>query len=276
MTATTDNTHVNPTRSTRLVMRISQHSLHFAQQHADDAGTPLNFQPYNVKGAMSMAANLREAFKTVELFETKYRKVVVMVDAPFLVVPLDLYVEGEASMIYSHSYPDLANMKLMTNVVADLNVVALYGIHKDLHTVITDRYDDAIFFNASTPVWRHLFQRNFSGTKGKLYAYCHDQKLELMSYGQNRFKYCNSFATANAHDVLYFTLNVWQQLAMDAKHDELHLVGDIPEHQWLESELKAYVARVYTVNPSSDFNRSPIAQMKGMPYDLMTYFIKGR
>ena len=97
-----------------------------------------------------------------------------------------------------------------------------------------------------------------------------------MSYGQNRFKYCNSFATANAHDVLYFTLNVWQQLAMDAKHDELHLVGDIPEHQWLESELKAYVARVYTVNPSSDFNRSPIAQMKGMPYDLMTYFIKGR
>lgn len=276
MNMTTNNANGDATTRQRLVMRISRHSLSFILQQTDGADAPLLFQPYNVKGAMSMAANLREAFKTMELFCGAFRKVVVLVDSPTLVVPFDIYNEGEASMIYSHSYPDMAHMKVMANVVADLNVVALYGLHKDLYTVITDRFADAVFFNASAPVWKHLFQRSFPGTRGKLYAYMHDQKLELMSYGQNRFKYCNSFDTTNAHDALYFILNVWQQLPLDAKHDELHLLGDMPEQQWLENELKSYLMRVYSINPSKDFNRSPIAQIKGMPYDVMTYFIKGR
>ena len=60
------------------------------------------------------------------------------------------------------------------------------------------------------------------------------------------------------------------------EHDEMHLVGDIPERDWMLDELKRYLQRAYCINPSGDFNRSPIAQIKGMPYDLMTYLIKGR
>ena len=56
----------------------------------------------------------------------------------------------------------------------------------------------------------------------------------------------------------------------------MHLVGDIPERDWIMDELKVYLHRAYCINPSGDFNRSPIAQIKGMPYDLMTYLIKGR
>jgi hypothetical protein len=36
------------------------------------------------------------------------------------------------------------------------------------------------------------------------------------------------------------------------------------------------VKNVYVVNPSADFNRSPITEIKGMPYDLQTLFVKGR
>ena len=100
--------------------------------------------------------------------------------------------------------------------------------------------------------------------------------MELVCYGTKRLRYCNVFDTTNAHDALYFILSVWRMLSMKENHDELHLVGDIPDNQWLEAELKSYLKRVYTINPSSDFNRSTITKIKDMPYDMMTYFIKGR
>ena len=50
----------------------------------------------------------------------------------------------------------------------------------------------------------------------------------------------------------------------------------MPEQQWLETELKGYIKNVYFINPVTDFNRSPIAQIPSLPYDMMTYFIKGR
>lgn len=268
-------TSANNTRQ-RLVIRANSHTLVFAIQNIDEPNMPVSCIPYNTKGAMSLTANLREALKTTEALNNSFNKVVTMVDTPFILVPLDLFSDQEATELYTHSYPDSTNCIVKTNVVADLNVAVVFGIHKDLNTVITDRFGESITFHASSPVWRNLFHRSFLGKRNKLYAYFHDKRMELVSYGPNRFRYCNAFDTANAHDALYYILSVWKQLNMQEHHDELHLVGEMPESQWLEAELKSYLERVYIINPTSDFNRSPITQIKDMPYDMMTYFIKGR
>ena len=125
-------------------------------------------------------------------------------------------------------------------------------------------------------MWRYLYRRSFTGGRGKLYGYFHDRKLELFRFGKNRFKFCNTFNVDNSHDAAYFMLCVWKQLGMDNESDELYVVGDLPEREWLLGEMKSYLRRVYVVNPAGDFNRAAVTQIKGMPYDLMTYYIKGR
>ena len=69
---------------------------------------------------------------------------------------------------------------------------------------------------------------------------------------------------------------MWKQIGLQAERDELHLVGNIPACDWLTEELQKYLKRVYTINPAGDFNRSAVTQIEGMPYDLMTLFVKGR
>ena len=39
-------------------------------------------------------------------------------------------------------------------------------------------------------------------------GYFHDKQLDIFSFQQNRFKFCNSFETSRAHDSLYFLLYV--------------------------------------------------------------------
>ncbi|MDO4933993.1 MAG: DUF3822 domain-containing protein, partial [Prevotella sp.] len=68
----------------------------------------------------------------------------------------------------------------------------------------------------------------------------------------------------------------WKQMMLKPEHDEMHIVGDIPEPEWMLGELRRYLQRAYMINPSGDFNRAPVTQIKGMPYDLMTFYVKGR
>ncbi len=61
---------------------------------------------------------------------------------------------------------------------------------------------------------------------------------------------------------------------MDERRDELHLLGDIPDRENLREELHAYVRNVFMLNPSAEFNRAPVTQVEGLPYDLITLYMK--
>jgi hypothetical protein len=63
---------------------------------------------------------------------------------------------------------------------------------------------------------------------------------------------------------------------LDVNQDELHLVGEIREKELLLEELHQYLQNVYVINPTAEFNRAPATLVKGMPFDLVTLFTKGR
>ena len=65
-------------------------------------------------------------------------------------------------------------------------------------------------------------------------------------------------------------------MQLEAVHDEMHIVGDIPEREWLLQELKRYLQKAFIINPAADFQQAPATKIANMPYDLMTLLIKGR
>lgn len=263
----------NKTGNQRLTIRVSKIALSFSTV---DVEGKVSYEPYNVRSGISMAANLREAIKTSPMLQQSFRRTQVVIDSPSLLVPTDLYQEKEAPTLFTHAYPKRDNETVLYNVLPDLNAVALFCINKDLKLVIDDHFTQPSFVCAMAPVWHYLHQRSFTGARNKLYAYFHDKQLDIFSYNQNRFKFCNSFETTHPHDALYFILYVWKQLMMKPEFDELHLVGDIPEQTWMLEELRHYVLRAYVLSPTGDFNRAQVTQIKGMPYDLMTLYVRGR
>jgi hypothetical protein len=158
----------------------------------------------------------------------------------------------------------------------NLNVVALFALNKDLRLVIDDHFTDKRIIPLMQPVWSYLHKRSFTGNRRKLYGYFHDKKLEIFSFQKNRFKYCNAFDASHSRDAVYFLLYVWQQLVFDANADEMYLVGTIPDKEWIAEALHKYVHNMYVINPTAEFNRAPITQIKNLPFDLITYFMKGQ
>ncbi|MCH5312448.1 MAG: DUF3822 family protein [Prevotella sp.] len=260
----------------RITIRASQKTLSFSSVVLTNAEQPIVYEPYPMRSDISIAANMREALRTASLPLQGYTAAQVMVESPVLMIPFDVFDEEDCNELYKHTFADSGQRKILHNVLPNTNSVALFPINKDLKMVIDDHFNDVIYIAALSPVWNYLYRRSFTGVRNKLYAYFHDSKVDIFSYQQNRFRYTNQFNALRPYDAIYFMLYVWKLLGLRQSHDELHIVGDIPEKEVLVEEMRKYVHRVYVINPAGDFNRAAATKIEGMPYDLMTLYTKGR
>ena len=260
----------------RLIIRVSAGSLSFSTTD----GSQVVYERYPVKSSISIAANMREALRTAPLLQEQYERVLVMVDSPVLMTPADLYSAEEATGLYRYTFSrneseDRSQETAVSHVLPELNAIAVFAIHRDLHQVLTDRYPQLRLQPVMTHVWNHLHQKSFTGPHQKLYGHFHDHRLEVFCFTQNRFKFCNAFPVGNEpNDALYYLLSVWKQLSMNPREDELHLSGDLPERQQLTDLSRQYVKRVFVNNPSGEFNRAQVTQIEGLPYDLMLQYLR--
>lgn len=265
-----------------MTIRVGHSTLSFAKPN--DEGNVL-FEPYVVKSGISIAANLREAFKTSEFMKDLSGRARVLVDSDTLLVPMSHFDEMKAGDLFFHSFPQYSQNHVFFNVMQEVSTVVLSSINKDLKLVLDDHFEDVRLVPAMTPVWGHLYQRNFTGGNQKFFAYVHEHKIDIFCFQQNRFKFCNSYDAKHVKDAVYYLLYVWNLLQFDAQNDELHLVGDIfqsdsasmqEDRETLLGELRRFLQKVYVVNPSADFNRAQVTSIKNMPYDMQTIFVKGR
>ena len=203
----------------RLVIRVSRSSLSFSMTTDSD----ITYEPYALNSSISMAANLREALRTVPMLSEHFERVLVMVDSLTLMVPADLFVESERDQMYHHAFTGQEQQIVMHTVLPDLNAVAVFSINKDLKLVVDDHFGDVRFQPTVFSVWNHMHHRSFTGIHHKLYGYFHAKKLDIFCFDKNRIKYANTFDVMHTKDAAYFLLYVWKQLHLDVRQDELYI-----------------------------------------------------
>ena len=225
-----------------MILRASNDSLAFALPQKEDR-TRIRFYRYISKSGISIAANLRDAFKTVEMLREPIGRATLLIDTPVLLIPLDEYKEGDKEILYKHSFPSTEGAAVVASALPDLNAVALFALNRDLKTVIEDHAEEVRYVHLLQPMWDYLHRRSFLGNRRKLYVYFHDNnQLEIFSFERNHFIF----------------------------YDELFLLGDIPEKDNLLKALRIYVQMVAVINAAASFNNVPLTQEKGITFDMIT------
>ena len=268
------NFAVDMTNSDNLTLRIGRGTLSMLLQPS--GSDDVVYEPYVVRSGVSMAANLREAFRKSDLLLQAPPRVRVLLDSDVLMVPVEQFDESTMAAMHHHAFPGSEQDATDFNVVPDLNVVAVFAVNKDLRLVLDDHFRDVSIITLMQPVWRYMHQRSYTGNHQKLYAYFHEKRLEVFAFQQRRFKFCNVYDVPRYKDAVFFILYVWRSLMLKAESDELHLIGDIPQEPDFEEQLHRFLKKVYTVNPSADFSDHAVASVKGIPYDLQTLVVRGR
>lgn len=259
-------------RDERLTIRIGQSSLHFA--YKKEGERDFAFVSYKTKNGISMAANLREAIKDDTLGIGSWKRVMVMIDSPVVLVPIDEYNDQSKELIYNYSVTGQENCAVLATILPQVNAVALYALNKDLRLVLTDNFKDIKINPVCATMWQYLQRRSTAGTNEKLYCYFHDNKVDVCCFRKSRFRFANAFCATNAEDATYYILSAWKQLGMDAKKDEIYVLGDFHDFDKLGEQLGRFVKNVYRVKASADFNRHPLTQRGDVPFDMITTLLK--
>ena len=85
----------------RMTLRISDTSLAFAI--ADKTAVKgVAYETYTVRSGISIAANLREAFRQSQLLSHPTGRAQVMLSAPTMIVPVEEFDEAKAETLYYH------------------------------------------------------------------------------------------------------------------------------------------------------------------------------
>ena len=254
----------------RLVIRVGNGTLDFL---LPDAEGNLKHESYSVRSGVSMAANLRQAFRESQLLRAQDRFALISVSSPVALIPVDEYMDDtdfDVSGVYDMTFLGYESEQKLTKVLPDLGTVCVFAVNKDLKMVVEDHFTDVRIQNVMQPVWSHLYRNSMLvGRRRKLYGYFHDRHVDIFSFQQRRFRFANSFDATHQHDALYYLLFAWTQLAMNNEEDELHIVGNIEYKEWLVAKLKQHLRNVYVINPVADLNRAPGTMIKGLDYDMM-------
>ena len=257
----------------RLTIRFGRNSMAFAVGDPQENGM-LVYEPYEMNTGISVAANLREAFKVSELLQSGYKRLLAELDTPVMLMPVDEFKTQDIETLYHHTYHRQGNEEILSSVLPDLNAVAVFAINKDLKLVIDDHFKDIRIQPLMQSVWTHLYRRSFNGLRRKLYAYFYEKRMEVFSFQQNRFRFCNSYEAAQAHDALYYLLYIWKLTGMDADKDELCLIGDMSDQERFIKNIKQHLKFCRVVNQEVDFNNVPLGKRTEIPYDMKAIYLE--
>jgi hypothetical protein len=246
-----------------LSIRLSADGFSFSIHRPGVAGDGM-LAAYDINPSYSLTANLKEMLARTDALQHDFRDTTILVDTPrFTTIPQALFEDEQMEAVFEQNFARIHNEIILCNELGDSGVTVVFGMDKHAHQWLIERCPDARFFAAVSPLIEHFARLSRQRGGRQLFVHLRQHQVEAMAYADGAPLLLNVFACRQTADRVYYLLNVWKQLGLDAERDELHLAGELREKEELVSELKKFVRNV------------SVAERKeaSLPYDMQTLFL---
>lgn len=244
-----------------ITIRITRATITFTAPNTVIEGQT-DFNQYNMKPGIAVAANLRQALAECSILKTSattaqqtpadthhpvFDSATVFVDTPMLLIPAEEYDEEAMPTLYHHVNTKHADDDVVATPISPLNVMAAYAVGKDLQFVLTETFSKVQFMPLLAPVLVEFSRHSYGGFQEKLFCYFHDRRIDVCAFRKGRIRLCSTFEVTQTPDAVYYILNVWQTLGMKPA-DILCLAGAITGHEALVKELHRFIKNIKNIS----------------------------
>lgn len=208
-----------------------------------------------IESSLSLTANLKAVFHESDFLSHPYKRVnIMMASKRFTIVPLELFEEEQAELLFYHNHQKRENEMVVYNILQKNNVAVIFGIDKSAYTFLKEQYPEARFYSQSTPLIDYFSVKSRLGNSKKMYASIRQEGIDIYCFERGHLLLANSFECTHTEDRIYYLLYVWKQLEFNQERDELHLTGTLPDKEILMNELKKFILQVFIMNPATNID----------------------
>ena len=208
-----------------------------------------------IEPSLSLTANLKTVFHESDFLSHPYKRVnIMMAGKRFTIVPLELFEEEQAELLFYHNHQKRENETIFYNILQKNNVVVIFGIDKSAYTFLKEQYPEAHFYSQSTPLIDYFSIKSRLGNSKKMYVSIRQKGIDIFCFERGHLLLANSFECTHTEDRIYYLLYAWKQLEFNQERDELHLTGTLPDKEILMNELKKFILQVFIMNPATNID----------------------
>lgn len=143
------------------------------------------------------------------------------------------------------------------NKIPRVDAWTIYPIPVKLVSVFQKQFPNISFFHQSVPFINQLMLNQKNGeNKPQVYVNLFGSMFEMAVVESKNFKFYNCFPYKNVNDLLYFILNVFNQMKLPPDHASLYLSGKITRQSSLYENLKRYIRKPEFRKPDTHFSYS--------------------
>lgn len=252
----------------RLALRINEKSLHIVLFCSIEDNSLIHREiPFNNATASTQKA-LEEIIYDNPLLLSDFSRIDCIVETnKFTIIPSSIEKSDIQEKIFKELFPSF-NGTIITNRLDGLNATILTSLDNDLVNFLRRTFNNPGIFHHLTPLCTYFHRKSRLGNSGKMYAYLHEDHLDLIAYGKDSLKFANTFSFREPADAIYYILACREMLKINSESDELLIAGDNSLREQITPTLREYLPYVMPVIfPSAMFKAGKEAL--NAPFDLI-------
>lgn len=189
---------------------------------------------------------VEDCFNQIEKLSLPYKKTLVLLPGRVAtLVPTPLFDGEEATkwLSFTHIVPEKHAVK--TNKIKMADAYNVFPVNENLEQLLKKQFPNPLFFHQHTPIIEGNLTTNMSNAQQTtLFINLAGDYFDLLAFGNNNLKLCNSFPIKSENDFIYFTLFTYEQLKLNPADTEIILSGIHPQFSQLSAHISKYVRKV--------------------------------
>ena len=229
-----------------LMMRITQSELHYVYYHPAEDGSLVS-ECIALPTGDEHANAVEQAVYSHEILLQPYRRVyVVLPSNRFVLAPNEVATQSDNSHFYKKLYPT-ADDYVIESRMPHTGAVMLSGASNRVVSFINRTFDNPTLLHPLTPLCEYFYRKSRLGNHRKMYVHLQNGRMDVVCYGREGLLLANTYDYHHSNDAAYHILNVWRQLGLDQRRDEVQLVGNVETRRELSALLRNYILTVVPV-----------------------------
>lgn len=200
---------------------------------------------------------ISEFFKTEDLFNAQCGETVVFIsDNRQTLVPDVLFDKNKLNEIWGLNFIPDSNIKINFSCLPKSSNCIIFPVRYDLIVLLDSILKDYILLPSSFSFIESNFTRcklSDEIQKNKIFVQVFEDYLDILLISDSRIKLFNSFTYRTFNDVLYFIVNVIEQLKLTPENCEVIFSGFIETDNISVINLRKFIPQVYFESQNVDF-----------------------
>ncbi len=146
---------------------------------------------------------------------------------------------------------------VLFNKVKMADAFNVFSVNKALYKIMNLQFPEPVFFHQYTPIIEStLSTKVLANDRIALFINLHPDFFDIVVFGKNNLKLCNSFPIKSENDFIYFTLFVFEQLKLEPTNTDVVINGWHPDYSNLFKQLANYIRNLKQTELPGIFNYS--------------------